>query len=131
MREAIFVTGGSGFVGRHLVPLLARSRRVFALRRPGSAKSSAGAGVIQIEADLANTERYAHALAECSTVVHLAAATGKRPATEYFRVNTVGTTRLLQACRTAGVPRFLFMRTIAATFPYRRHYPYAYSRSRA
>jgi nucleoside-diphosphate-sugar epimerase len=131
MREAVFVTGGSGFVGRHLVPLLARSRRVFALRRPGSPRSSAGAGVISIEADLANTELYAHALAECSMVVHLAAATGKRPATEYFRVNTAGTTRLLQACRAAGVPRFLFMSTIAATFPDRRHYPYAESKARA
>src|SRR5262249_10926612 len=77
MRDAIFVTGGSGFVGRHLVPLLARSRRVFALRRPGSPRSSVGAGVTSIEADLANTELYAHALAESSMVVHLAAATGK------------------------------------------------------
>src|SRR5262245_3134014 len=136
MREAIFVTGGSGFVGRHLVPLLARSRRVFALRRPGSQLGSAGvgvisAGVISIEGDLANTELYAHALAECSMVVHLAAATGKRPATEYFKVNTEGTTRLLQACRAAGVPRFVFMSTIAATFPDRRHYPYAESKARA
>src|SRR5262249_25827495 len=131
MREAIFVTGGSGFVGRHLVPLLARSRRVFALQRPGSSRSSADGGAILIEADLAHTELYAHALGECSMVVPLAAATGKRPAAEYFRVNTVGTTRLLQACRTAGVPRFLFMSTIAATFPDRRHYPYAESKARA
>lgn len=132
MREAIFVTGAFGFVGRHLLPhLVARSRRVFALRRPNSPAISLGDGVIPIEADLWHTERYAHALGECATVVHLAAATGKRRAAEYFRVNTEGTARLLQASRAAGVRRFLFMSTIAATFPDRRHYPYAESKARA
>jgi NADH dehydrogenase len=126
------VTGAFGFVGRQLLPrLVARSRRVFALRRPGSRPTSAPAGVIVIEADVAHTERYAQALAECDTVVHLAAATGKRPAAEYFKVNTEATTRLLEACAAAGVRRFVFMSTIAATFPDRRHYPYAESKARA
>jgi len=132
MDGAIFVTGAFGFVGRHLLPhLAARSRRVFALRRPNSPAISLGDGVIPIEADLWHIERYAHALAECATVVHLAAATGKRPASEYFSVNTGGTARLLEACRAAGVRRFLFMSTIAATFPDRKHYPYAESKARA
>ena len=131
-RDAVFVTGAFGFVGRHLLPhLVRRFRRVFALRRPGSPVIAANAGVIPIEADLGHTEHYAHALAECATVVHLAAATGKRPATEYFAVNLEGTTRLLQACVAAGVRRFLFVSTIAATFADRRHYPYAESKARA
>jgi NADH dehydrogenase len=132
MSDAVFVTGAFGFVGRHLLPhLAARSRRVFALRRPGSPVIPAPAGVVPIEADLRDTERYGRALAECAMVVHLAAATGKRSAAEYFRINSEGTSRLLHACRRAGVPRLLFVSTIAAVFPDRRHYPYAESKARA
>jgi hypothetical protein len=58
-------------------------------------------------------------------VLHLAAATGRASRAEHWRVNAEGTRALLDACRAAGVPRFLFVSSVAAGFPDIRHYPYA------
>jgi uncharacterized protein YbjT (DUF2867 family) len=64
-------------------------------------------------------------------VIHLAAATGKLPASEYWRVNRDGTEKLLYAAEAAGVERFLFVSTIAAKFGNQSRYHYAQSKKAA
>jgi len=125
MRNAIFVTGGSGFVGRTLLMALRPlGRPVITLARQDLPDAS-GAGVTVVRGDLLDPESYLDALRACEVVIHLAAATGRASAEEHFRVNAEGTSVLMEACRRAGVPKVIFISSIATTFPDKTGYHYA------
>ena len=125
MRDTIFVTGGSGFVGRTLLAALQPlGRPVIALARRDMPQT-AGANTTVIHGDLLDPTTYADALRSCEVVVHLAAATGRASAEDHLRVNAHGTSVLLEACRKAGVPKVLFVSSIATTFPDKTGYHYA------
>jgi NADH dehydrogenase len=70
-------------------------------------------------------------MAGCDTVVHLAAATGKRHPSEYLRVNRDGTEALAIAAQRAGVQQFLHVSTIAVKFCDMSRYYYAQSKQQA
>jgi nucleoside-diphosphate-sugar epimerase len=122
------VTGAAGFVGRKLVEhLCARGDAVVAIaRRPRPAW--VGEPVTWIEADLLDVKSYERALPPADCVLHLAAVTGKARPSEYTRDNVEATRELIGACERAGVGRFVFMSSIAASFGDRRFYPYADSK---
>lgn len=109
----VLVTGASGFVGRAAcAELNSRGHAVSALvRRPGSEPQ----GTTAVAGDLTDPEalRAAIAGAEPECVVHLAAeiATQRDPE-RIEEVNVAGTRRLLDACKEAGSPRFLFASTV-------------------
>jgi len=96
----ILVTGASGFLGTYLVPLLRRSHEVVATDREDL-------DVTDVAAVHRVIKRHRPDL-----VCHLAALCGAAPSREnppdYYAVNTLGTVHLLEACRRAGVERFLF-----------------------
>jgi NADH dehydrogenase len=131
--RALFVTGGAGFVGRRLLAeLRATGRPIVALDRSGSlAEPAAEIGVRVVRGSLLEPETYRDALRSCETVIHLAAATGKASAHDHFLINTRGTEILLEACQQAGVANFLFVSSIAATFPDLRGYHYAQAKLQA
>jgi nucleoside-diphosphate-sugar epimerase len=111
-----FVTGGSGFLGRNLVPyLVARGWSVRALARSGTARESVAAlGAEAIAGDLAGDGVPASALAGCDAVFHAAAfADDWGEEAVAWEVNVAGTERLLAAARAAGVPRFVHVGTEA------------------
>jgi len=135
----LFITGISGFVGRALLERLAprrvpdgkgrRPERILGLSRNVTAVSQSNVELVR--GDLARPESWASKLEGVDTVVHMAAATGKVPADVHERVNVGGTHELIEAARRGGVRRFLFVSTIAATYPELDHYPYARSKARA
>ena len=113
----VAVTGGTGFIGRHLARELSRrGRAVRALdvaRRDAPFPSGLGglAGLEVIRADICDRDALAPALSEATAVVHLAglasvARARERPL-EAFRLNALGTANVLDAARQAGVRRFL------------------------
>jgi UDP-glucose 4-epimerase len=110
----ILVTGGSGFVGSHLVDrLLAEGHwpRIFD-RRP----SPWHADVPTAVADLNDLERLCDAMAGCAAVIHLAASANVNtvlvdPA-EADRDNVRATLNVLEAARRCGVKRVLYASTI-------------------
>lgn len=130
----IFLTGATGFLGRHLLARLDRSgvAEVRCLVRRGRtpAASPRGPLVVSVEGDLRKGPP-AGALEGCDAVVHLAALTGKASPGDLDATNVEGTRRLLLAAREAHVPRFLHVSTIAVSYPETRHYPYARSKARA
>jgi NADH dehydrogenase len=130
----VFLTGGSGFVGRTLLRELSRidGLEVVALDRSGALSSQPDTPSIRIvRGDLHEPGSYAQALGSCDCVLHLAAATGKASPESQVRDTAVGTEVLLETCRTAGVQRFLLVSSIAAAFPDKRGYPYAIAKERA
>lgn len=128
--RALFVTGASGFVGRHVLAAADRVRygRVVALsRRPPAGPATAE----WIAGGLADAARYRSALAPGTDVLHLAAATGAATAAQHAAVNVDGTAALLAACAQQGCRRFVFVSTIAAGWPDDPHYPYAQTKRAA
>jgi len=115
----ILLTGGAGFIGSHLLErLLARGDEVAviddfndyydpALKR----RNLPGGGFRLHERDIRQAADLV-AGEKPGVVVHLAARAGVRPSLAdpalYDSVNVGGTLALLEACRRAGVGRFLF-----------------------
>lgn len=140
MTPTVFVTGGTGFVGKHVVSALLAggSARLVCLSRSGSggwsAPSVAPGGVERVRwvrGELSTPDRYREALASCDRVLHLAARTGRAPRSEYWTVNVHGTEALLDAARRAGIERFVHVSTIAVHFTNLDGYPYARSKAEA
>ena len=134
MPQSIFVTGAGGFIGQDLVRKLAPSANCslkILTRRPRYDTASQEGNPQEIVGDLLDPDIYRTALRGCDTVVHLAAATGRATPKDYERVNVEGTRALLDACRSAGVRRFLHVSTIAAAYADQSYYTYAKTKAEA
>ena len=114
------VTGATGFVGSHLVRLLAaRGQRVRALVRPNPASPPidilAGIPVERAIGDLRDASSLAAAMEGVDTVFHVAAdyrLWAPDPA-EIYSSNVQGTCNLLSVARAAGVRKFVYTSTVA------------------
>jgi uncharacterized protein len=111
-----FVTGASGFVGRHLCQRLrAGGARVRGLvRRADPTLTDLGVEVIHGELDA--PAEWKNALSGVDYLIHCAANASFGGGTSYAKVNVEGTRRLLDAARDAGTSlrRFVFVSTIGA-----------------
>jgi UDP-glucuronate 4-epimerase len=121
----IVVTGAAGFIGSHLCErLCARGDEVVGFDnfdpfypRPTKERNLAAlagsASFTFVEGDIRDAAALGRAFgARADVVVHLAALAGVRPSlaepARYADVNLVGTQRVIDAARAAGVPRFVF-----------------------
>lgn len=110
----VAVTGASGFLGGSLCrALAAKGWEVRALVRD-PARFAGPPGVRAAHCDLPDSIDEA-ALAGASALVHCAYATREVDLARARRVNEEGTRRLLEASRRAGVPRRVFVSTVAAS----------------
>jgi dihydroflavonol-4-reductase len=117
MPPICFVTGASGFVGRHLAPRLARNFRLRALLRPGQVPAHlADLAVERIDGRLDDAAALAAGCRGADVVVHLAARVSFRreDRAAMFADNHAATARLAALAREAKVRRFLHVSTIAA-----------------
>lgn len=115
MSRTTFVTGATGFAGNHLTrALVKRGDRVKVLvRSQEKLNGLLDLGVEPVIGDLTG-ELPEDMLAGVDTVFHLAAAfrSEDKPADYFFKVNTEGTERLLEAAYRCGVSRFVHCSTI-------------------
>jgi uncharacterized protein YbjT (DUF2867 family) len=109
--EAIFVTGGTGYIGRPLIEqLVARGLSVHALVRPGSeARLPRSAHPVIGDALDANT--FAPAMPRGATVVHLVGAPhpGPAKAAEFISVDLASIRATTQAAVTAGTKHIVYV----------------------
>ncbi len=113
----VFVTGGSGFVGGHLIEaLVASGRQVRALARSRASQDVvAGFGAEPVAASLGAVPL--HALQGIDAVVHCAArAEDWGSYLSFYDANVVGTEQLLAAAKVVGVTRFVHISTEAVHF---------------
>lgn len=94
----VFVTGGTGYVGRALIPaLVAHGHAVHALARAGSA-ARVPAGAHVVTGDALEAATFAAAIPPAATIVHLVGTPHPNPskAAEFARVD-VGSVRAITA----------------------------------
>jgi nucleoside-diphosphate-sugar epimerase len=117
MAEAVFVTGGSGFIGGKLVArLVGEGRPVRALARSdAAAERVASLGAEPVRGELGDRGSLAAGAAGCDTAFHLAAHLGEwGDWADFERGNVEGTRNALTACAEVGVKRFVHCGTEAA-----------------
>ncbi len=144
MSNKILVTGATGFLGRHLAPLLvARGYAVRALVRPTSDTAFLDSLPVElaIAGDITDADGLARACTGCQAAIHAAGEFRFWGAAEAFhRTNVEGTRTFLETARAAGLRRVVHVSTIAVagrippgqvideTFPCDPQDPYQHSK---
>ena len=113
----ILVTGGTGFIGSHLVDrLAAQGRTVRCLVRQGSQVRKLPLASVELAyGDLATGEGVPEALCGVDTVIHLAGVTKARTVSDYDAGNAGATANLLRAA--GGLRRLVHVSSMAAAGP--------------
>lgn len=120
--DAVFLTGGTGFVGSHVLnALLGAGFQVRALRRTTSRPLPAKSGCIEVPGDVRRPGDLVEAMRGCRYLVHVAALYTFRPGArrEIYRTNVQGSAGLLEAARLAGIERAVITSSSATVGPAR------------
>jgi len=122
----VFVTGGTGFVGAHLVKALcARGDTVTALvrRRALAKRLGWGPEVRLLSGDLDDEGTLRAGCAGADIVYHVAGKIAARSAAEFMATNRDGTANVLEAARDGGARRLLFVSSLAVAGPTTPRHP--------
>ena len=113
------VTGGTGFLGSHVVRELAEAghevrvafRDERRLARLGSSRYE------PVAADLFDRAALRRAVRGCEVLFHVAGFVGSRPADRVWRINALGPRRAVEAAAAEGVGRVVVTSSVAALGP--------------
>ena len=107
----VFITGGTGYIGRRLIPLLVgQGHGVSALVRKGS-ESKLPSGVTPIIGDALKMDSYTGQVRGADTFVHLIGVAHPSPskAKEFRTIDLVSIQVAARAAKEAGVKHFIYL----------------------
>jgi len=109
------VTGATGFIGTHLVKaLVEKGRDVRCLvRKTSNTTYLKKLGVELVYGDLLDRESLIDALKDIDIIHHLASEVYSKKASDFYRINVVGTKNLLEACTNKSIKKFIYLSSIA------------------
>jgi dihydroflavonol-4-reductase len=116
----VFVTGGTGFIGGHVVRQLRdRGDEVVCLvRNPEKGRELAALGCELTEADLSDDAAIRAGMQGCDAAIHGAAVyevgIPKREHPAMYEANVVGTERVLRAALEEKIPKVVYVSTVGA-----------------
>jgi nucleoside-diphosphate-sugar epimerase len=117
----IFVTGGTGFIGSHLIEvLLAKGYAVRCLvRQTSNTRWLKTLDVEFVHGSLSDPDSFLPFLSDVEYIFHVAGITKAKRSQEYFRANAESTKNLLTAAVHSGAPlkRFVLVSSLAAVGP--------------
>jgi dihydroflavonol-4-reductase len=114
---SVFVTGGSGLVGSHLIKELSREgRRVLALHRGEVAADLRHENIQWVKGDILDVIALEEAMQNVEQVYHCAAIVSFDPSKkmEMFKTNIEGTANVVNASINAGVKKLVYVSSVAA-----------------
>jgi nucleoside-diphosphate-sugar epimerase len=111
----IAVTGGTGFVGQGVVDLA--GRRGLSIKALARREQAPCDGVEWIRGDLADRAALARLGEGAEAVLHVAGVVNAPDPMGFHLGNVAGTEALVEAAELAGVPRFVFVSSLAAREP--------------
>lgn len=114
----IAITGGTGFVGRHLArDLVSRGHEVVLIGRGKDLRDESIymlPGVSFFASDLSGTQELRHAFSGCQAVAHCAGINREIGPQTYQRVHIQGTKNVVEAARQAGVRKLVLLSFLRA-----------------
>jgi dihydroflavonol-4-reductase len=116
----VFLTGGTGFIGAQVARALRdRGDQVRALvRNPERARDPASLGCEIVNGDLDDGPAISRGMSGCDAVIHGAAiyrvGIPKKEHKAMYETNVLGTERVLRAALQAGIPKVIYISTVAA-----------------
>lgn len=125
--RTLAITGGTGFVGSHLLRLaLADGYDLRAMTRGWKPPEDA---VDWVEGALDRPETLVKLCSGADAVIHVAGLINARTRAEFEAVNVGGTAAMIDAARKAGVRRFVHISSLAAREPELSDYGWSKARS--
>lgn len=111
------VTGGGGFLGRHIVNLLLERGDTVSVLNRSSYPDLEKRGVTCFTGDLRNFEDVSKAIDGKDIVFHVAAKAGVwGPEEDYFGINVTGTENVLKACKEKRVSKLVYTSSPSVAF---------------
>jgi len=107
----VFITGGTGYIGTALIPiLLERGHRVRALVRPGS-KAQLPAECEVVSGNALDANSYRQLIRPTDTFIHLVGVPHPSPAkaAEFRAIDLVSAREAISACAELGMHHFIFL----------------------
>lgn len=118
--EAVLISGGAGFMGRHLARRLLAAGRPVTLLDLAAPPEDLLRAARWVRGSILDPEAVRCACRGAREVVHLAAKVSDfGPRREFLRLNLAGTASVLEGARRAGARRFVHMSSLAV-LDYRR-----------
>jgi nucleoside-diphosphate-sugar epimerase len=110
----VFVTGGTGYIGRALIAtLVTRRHAVTALVRPASTNRVPGSAA-SVGGDVLDAATFVHLLRSDATLVHLVGTPHPNPskASEFERVDLASIKASVEAARRAGIAQLVYVSVV-------------------